>query len=313
MKVSLVLTVYNEESSIGALLRSLFIQSKRPDEIVIVDALSSDKTVAIIKHFQKKNKKIKLLVQKCTRSEGRNLGVELAKNDIIAMTDAGCIAKGNWLENLTSPFRNKEVDISAGFYKMVCRSSFQKAASVFLGVMPKDFNINFLPSTRSMAFRRESWEKLGGFPENLKSAAEDSVFNFRAVKSGMKIARVKNAVVGWGMPAGFSELIKKIAGYAEGDARSKIFWSPAQGFSSHNIKVLFIFLRYLAAVYLIFISLQKPTILVVLLVLVVLYLIRAFRKVYLEYRDTKAGLWGIVLQISSDLCVMVGFLRGIIN
>ena len=51
----------------------------------------------------------------------------MARNSIIAMTDAGCVARKNWLKNITDPFNNKEVDVVAGFYNMTGKSALQKA------------------------------------------------------------------------------------------------------------------------------------------------------------------------------------------
>ena len=112
MKVSICITVLNEEKSIRVLIESILKQSKKPDEVVIVDGGSTDKTVKIIRHLQKKDRRIKLLEEKCSRSEGRNLAVELAKNDAIIMTDAGCIAKKHWLKRLAESFKNEEIDYS---------------------------------------------------------------------------------------------------------------------------------------------------------------------------------------------------------
>ena len=119
MNISICIIILNEEGTIAPLLDSLLNQSKKAKEIVIVDGGSTDKTVGIIRHYQKKYGGIKLLVEKSTRAKGRNLGVEIAKGDIIATTDAGCIADKNWLRNLTAPFATGRVDVSAGFYHMV--------------------------------------------------------------------------------------------------------------------------------------------------------------------------------------------------
>ena len=39
----------------------------------------------------------------------------------------------------------------------------------------------------------------------------------------------------------------------------------------------------------------------------------AFRKVYYQTNDIKAGLYGIVIQIASDFAVMGGFILGLIG
>lgn len=310
MKITVCITVYNEEGTIASLLDSLLAQTKKPEEIVIVDGGSSDKTVEIIRHYQKKDGRIRLLVQKCSIAQGRNLAVELAKNDIIAMTDAGCIARKDWLKEITGPFEHPEVDVVAGFYKMVGDSPFQKAASVFLGVLPSKFDINFLPSTRSTAFRKDIWELVGGFPESSVKTAEDTGFNFKLIKLGARLARVKSALVEWGMPASLGEFASKIYEYASGDAKSKIWWFPKKGLSSHNIKALSIFARYILGIGLVILTFRTPLFPIAWLGMAI-YIFWAFRKVYVEFKNWKVGLWGIILQFVSDFEVMRGFLTGI--
>ena len=49
MKISFISTVYNEEKTIIKFINSLLTQSKLPNEIIIVDGGSTDKTTMIIK------------------------------------------------------------------------------------------------------------------------------------------------------------------------------------------------------------------------------------------------------------------------
>jgi len=302
MNISICITVFNEEGSIGALLDSLLAQSLKAKEIVIVDGGSNDRTVEIINHYQKRFGGISLLREKCTRARGRNLSVEIAKNEIIAITDAGCVAHADWLKNICEPLNNSEISVSAGFYKMVGKTEVQKAMAIFLGTQPKDFDITFLPSTRSIAFKREIWEEVGGFPEDAGNSAEDTYFNFRLLKKGVKIARVKNAVVEWGMPGTIQEFGRKIYDYAKWDAKSKIWFFPGKGLASHNVKALFVLFRYLVGFSLLVFSFFNPALLYLLVILLLLYFFWAFKK---------AGFWGIVLQIVSDFGVMTGFLSGL--
>ena len=313
MNISICITVFNEERSISSLLDSLFNQSKKADQIVIVDGGSTDKTVEIIRHYQQKDGRIKLFVEKCTRAEGRNLSVEIAKGDVIAITDAGCVAERDWLKNITSPFVTGRVDVSAGFYRMIGTSRLQKAESVFLGVTPRKFNINFLPSTRSMAFRKSVWEAVGGFPEGKCNSAEDTDFNYKAVKLGLKYARVKNAIVEWGMPKTLKEFRFKIYEYAKWDARYGIWWHPTQRLASHNIKATLILLRYITGSLLLIFSFKYPSLFGYLIICLIIYLIWSFIKIFLEFGDYKTSLWGPVVQITSDIAVMSGFISGILG
>ncbi|MBU0572125.1 glycosyltransferase [Patescibacteria group bacterium] len=311
MKISIVVTVFNEKANIANLLESLLVQTKKPDEIVIVDGGSQDKTIEIIKHFQKKEKRIKLLVEKCSRAQGRNLGIDISRNEIVALTDAGCVPNKHWFGRITKPFVNKEVDVVAGFYKMTGETAFQKALSFYLGVLPSQFDTNYLPSTRSVAIKKETWLEVGGFPEKLKGTAEDTVFNYRLVQSGANIARVKNAQVEWGIPRTLRKAFNKIFLYAKGDAQSKIWWHPSKKLSSHNIKVLFVLVRYAFGLVGLILAFSSPLLWFVLLLGLFLYIFWSFRKVYVEFGDYKIGMWGIILQFTSDFAVMSGFLTGI--
>lgn len=321
MKVSVCITVYNEEDNIDKLLSSLLKQSKKPDEIVIVDGGSTDKTVEKIKYFKKRNKLIiRFFEKKCSRSEGRNISVRKAKNDIIAMTDAGCAAKADWLEKIAKPFKKSSTEVVAGFYEMVGnmtgvtpvkKTSLQEAASVFLGVLPEDFNNDFLPSTRSIAFRSGVWKKVGGFPEDLSDTAEDTIFNYKLLNNSVKVVRVKDARVEWGMPSTLGDIVHKMYSYAKGDSKAGVIIFPSKGMTSHNIKIILKLIRYIFFILLLLLGLIISLYFIyIFLLLLLLYSLYSFYKVYKKTKDIIAGLWGIVLQYTSDITGISGFIKG---
>ncbi len=299
MKVSICITVLNEERSIKKLLESLLGQTKKPDEIVIVDGGSTDNTTNIIlKYFPE----VKLIKRKnLSRSKGRNLAVKNAKYSIIAMTDADCICDKHWLERILSPFEGSRVtDISAGFYKMVVNTDFQKALAPFLGVTGEKFSKNFLPSTRSIAFRKSLWKKIGGFPEDEnKNTSEDTIFNYKAVLNKAKIVRVKTAIVYWEVPGNLSSAIKKFFNYAMWDAKSGIWWHPVQKLKTHNIKVMTIFLRYILFIFF------WPSF--------TFYLSWSIFKHRNFINKWQQSLYTAIIQVVSDFSVMAGFIWGILN
>lgn len=313
MNISICITVLNEEGNISSLLDSLLLQTKKASEIIIVDGGSKDKTVEIIRHYQKKNSTIKLIIEKSFRAKARNIACDIARSPIIAMTDAGCVADKDWLKSLVKPFETGWVDVAAGFYKMTGETKLQKAESVFLGVTPRKFNNNFLPSTRSIAFTKEIWERVGGFPENISGTAEDTMFNKKLVENTAKILRVKEATVGWGMPDTLKEFVTKIRDYSRGDAKSKVIIFPGKGIMSHNIKAISIFIRYLILLALLILSFKYPIPLAFFVIFLFLYFYWSYRKIYLEFGDLTTSLWGPVLQVSSDVAVMHGFISGIIE
>ena len=139
-KVSVVVTVLNEEATIKMLLDSLIDQTIKPSEIIIVDGGSTDNTVAIIKKY-----KVTLLTKTGNRSVGRNYGVSKSKGQIIAFTDAGCVPESGWLKELFKPFIDPKVQVVSGYYKGLPQNIFEKCLVPYVLVMPDQVKDDFSP------------------------------------------------------------------------------------------------------------------------------------------------------------------------
>ncbi|MEM5832397.1 MAG: glycosyltransferase [Candidatus Aenigmatarchaeota archaeon] len=222
MKVSLISTILNEESGIKDFLDSIIKQTKKPNEVIIVDGGSTDNTVKIIKNYTKKYKWIKLIVSKgASIGKGRNIAIEKAKNEIIACADAGCILDKNWLKEITKFFPS--FDVVVGVYKPYYTNDFEYFEG--LVTVPKEEKIFEKPSrwsSRSIAFKKEIWKKVNGYPD--LSAGEDTGFNLKLLKLKPKIAFAKNAIVYWRMRKNWKEFFKQFYKYGVGDRKSGNIW-----------------------------------------------------------------------------------------
>lgn len=313
LKVSVAVTVRNEEETIGRLLESLSRQTKRPDEVVIVDADSTDKTRRIVKEYQKNNENIRLIKEPGSIAHGRNKAVAASRYPVIATIDAGCIAHKDWLARITKPF-SKGADMVAGFYRMRGDKPLQKALAPFLGIHPQRFNPEtFLPSARSMAFKKSLWKRLGGFDERFVKGGEDTRFNYDALNERAKFVRVKSALVYWEIPDSLWEGLKKFYTYAKGDAQTGIWWNPGQRFSTHNLKISSVYARYGLGFLLLLLSIKFIGLRIPLVMLVTLYLLWSVWKMRDVVSDWKARAWLPVIQLSSDFAVMTGFLAGALS
>lgn len=317
MKISFVTTIFNEEKTIETFLKSLEAQTKKPDEIIIVDGGSADNTVVKINKWRRENGKlkIKLLVKKGTTiAQGRNRGIKTAKGEIIAMSDAGCVIHPEWLEKITKPFADEKIGLVAGFYRMTGKSVFQKCLACYLGILPEKLDPeNFMPSARSMAFRKKVWERIGGFNEELDRGGEDTLFNYQAKKLGVKFFTAKDALVSWEVPSSWGEAIRKFHGYAKGDGQAGIWWHPSQRISTHNLKISAIYARYLLGLVFLILGLFFPPFWVALAVLIALYLFWSIVKNYNNVKVWQATFILPAIQIVSDLAVMAGFLAGTLS
>lgn len=185
MGVSVIVTVYNEARSIERLLDSLANQTRRPDEVVICDGGSRDGTVEIIRRYVQQYPDrlpgLRVLVQPGANiSQGRNLAIVAAAGPIIAATDAGVRLTSTWLEKLVLPWTIEQAPplAVAGFFLPDIDTLFSTAmAATVLPLLDEIQPQRFLPSSRSVAFSKVAWQRVGGYPEWL-DYCEDLLFDF---------------------------------------------------------------------------------------------------------------------------------------
>lgn len=307
IKVSVVITVLNEEKSIAPLLESILSQTKKPDEVIIVDGGSRDGTVAQIKNskfkIQKGKSKFKIYIKRgYNRAQGKNYAIKKAKNEIIAITDAGVILDKNWVKNITGPFKNKSVDIVSGYYKIDTSTIFERCVGVYVLVMPDKVNPNnFLPSSRSMAIRKRIWQEAGGFPEKF-NFNEDYVFAYRLKKLKKKFYFARDAICYWKPRQNIVSAFLMFFFFALGDVQARIF----------RPKVGLIFSRYLVGLTILGFALKYQNISYLLFFIFSIYIVWAVLKNYKYINDWHAIFYLPLLQFASDIAVMIGSLLGIV-
>lgn len=302
MKASFITTVFNEELTIEKFISSLLNQTKLPNEIIIVDAMSNDKTINKIKKYEpeikRKKIKFKLLVKKGNRSIGRNEAVNNADGDIILCSDAGNILDKDWVKNITKPFTDKTIDVVAGYYIPVTQNIFQKCLSTYTCVMPDKIDgNNFLPSSRSVAFKKNAWKKAGGYPEYLNTC-EDLVFAQKMKEKKLKFSFAKDAIVYWPQKKNLKDAFFQLLNYAKGDGEALFIRN----------QTFLLFSRYILGIHLIFLSVLYKSILgfAIIILLIFLYLLWSIKKNYKYVKHPDAITILPKLQFTADAAVLLG-------
>lgn len=223
--ITLATTMLNERPMLSAFLASLEAQTTWPDEIVVVDGGSSDGTVELWNEWSHGLAiKVRIIVAEGANiSKGRNTAIAEASNEVIVVTDAGTVLDPAWLGELVGAL-GPDVDVISGFFEADGETFLQK--SIAYAITPNASEIDpdrFLPSSRSICFRRSSWERAGGYPEWL-DYCEDLVFDLAMLNSGSRFAFVPGAIVRWSARSTYRAFAKQYYRYARGDGKAGL-WS----------------------------------------------------------------------------------------
>ena len=158
MLISVIIPLYNKESSIAQTLQSVFSQDYSDFEIVVVDDGSTDNSVEIVEAMN--DPRIRLIKQaNGGPSKARNTGVKYAKGDWIVMLDADDELLPNALNTfLITILNHPEVDIiDANKYTLIGKTK-QIAFHPIEGYVKNPFKEWFLgrisPGNGASAFKR---------------------------------------------------------------------------------------------------------------------------------------------------------------
>ena len=168
---------------------------------MIVDGGSTDGTPELLaREFSREGfTKPKIVVQRCTIAGGRNLAILSTSADIIAANDAGSYPEPEWFGEITSPLlADPKLDVVGGDSVPMLQNDFQKLVQHLSPEPPPPATPDEVyPSSRNIAFRRQAWADVGGYPEWLTFTAEDALFNFELHKIGKRFAYNPRARVHW--------------------------------------------------------------------------------------------------------------------
>ena len=203
MSCALVTTCFNEIASVRVWQDNVQAQTRQPEEISIVDAGSTDGTREFLEAWASRDPRLRLEIwPRCNVAQGRNRAISNIEAKIIVSTDMGCRLDSRWFEKLCEPLdKDPAVQVVAGNYaadeSTITTAAARAALYVNDGYHPR-LVPGFLPSSRSIAYRRSVWEKLNGYPEDMTLAGDDTVYALQIQKAGYKTAYAPDAICFWG-------------------------------------------------------------------------------------------------------------------
>jgi glycosyltransferase involved in cell wall biosynthesis len=188
---SIIIPVFNEEKYLSGCLSSLTNQTLRPDEIIICDNNSTDKSVAIAKSFQN-ILPIKIIHQPV---KGIIPTVEKAwrvsTGEIIVRTDADALYPKDWLNNIINHFK-RDTDLVAcgGNWRSSDGNLFWKFSTVFALILAdiyfplfKGYKLLLGPN---LAIRRSIMSDINGFLTTDPHITDDQLISLKLTQKHLK-------------------------------------------------------------------------------------------------------------------------------
>ena len=190
--VSIIIRTKNEEEWISKVLKSVFNQSYKNIEVIIVDNKSTDSTLKRVKEFPVKIVEIENFLP----GKAINLGISKSKGEILCILSGHCIPfNEDWLINLIEPLKNKDIAGCYGRQIPTANSSNIDKRDLLL-VFGLDDKLQIKDSffhNANSALRREIWEEIPFCEE--ATNIEDRIWGQKVINKGFKILYKSNAKV----------------------------------------------------------------------------------------------------------------------
>jgi glycogen(starch) synthase len=208
LSFSIVVCTYNRAALLANTLDSLQrLRYPAGFEIIVVNGPSSDDTSAVIDAWRGRIRSARCALANLAMS--RNIGIGLARGDIVAFIDDDALAEPEWLAQLAAAYDEPQVGAAGGIvightgrepqYEYATANRLGGAAWAGRGpsphlCFPGSFEFPYLQGTNA-SFRRTALLELGGFDEEFEYYLEETELCCRLIDAGYLIRQLPDAFV----------------------------------------------------------------------------------------------------------------------
>ena len=173
MKISLITVCYNAEKTIEKTIQSVLEQDYNDLEFIVIDGLSKDGTMEIVKKYSNKISIVKSEKDK-GMYDGINKGIALATGDIIGILNADDVfASDTILSKIAFEFKNKpNIDVLFGDIAFVNEQGSQIRYYSSAKWHPGRFIWGFMPAHPTFYCKRNKFIEFGGYRTDFDIAAD---------------------------------------------------------------------------------------------------------------------------------------------
>jgi GT2 family glycosyltransferase/SAM-dependent methyltransferase len=207
LTVSVVVNTYNRAASLDTALRSLRRLNYPYFEIVVVNGPSTDGTLELLKQHASS-----VRVGTCSDrnlSVSRNVGIDMARGDLVAFIDDDAVADENWLNDAVAGFESDQVAAVGGIvynhtgYDIQYRYTMcDRLGNCRLDRTTPAVEFNYpgcllYPSLQggNSIFRRTALLEIGGFDEEFDYSLDETDVCVRLIDAGYLLKQLPHAFV----------------------------------------------------------------------------------------------------------------------
>lgn len=181
-RISVVIAVLDARRTLARCLAALDALDPAADEIILVDNGSTDGSLDVLREWTETRPGAVLLQEpRRSASAARNRGSTATAGEIIAFTDADCVAEPDWLRHLTEPFGDAAVGAVAGAVVPAAFGSLLETFNGLYTLRPPETSGRHTRltawtggfPTANLAIRKELFDRIGGFDESIGIYGED--------------------------------------------------------------------------------------------------------------------------------------------
>lgn len=180
MKISVIIPSKDDFKIFNQTFNSVINQKLLPDEIIIVDSSKDNKIENYLNDvFSKINIRF-IKVNNKYPGEARNIGIRIAKHELIAFLDSKTIPSNLWLKDFNEKIVNEQYDIVFGTTKYIYKTNTQKK------IRAATFGNKFHLTTPGTLIKKTILMQNNFFIEQVRTA-DDLEWRLRLIKKKYKI------------------------------------------------------------------------------------------------------------------------------
>ena len=204
MSISVIIPTLNAEKDLSDLLMTLSAQTVAPNEVIVIDSESEDRTASLA---EATGAKVLHVARKdFDHGRTRDFALRQSVGDIVVfLTQDAVPANRSFLENLIRPLSEEKVAVATGrqlpktdafpMEKLVRWFNYPAESHVRSEKDVEKMGIKaFFCSDVCAAYNRKIYLELGGFDYPLKTN-EDMFFAAKAIRGGYRVAYAADAIV----------------------------------------------------------------------------------------------------------------------